>query len=101
MAGADSRRTFAASTLANRPRREAANPVSPAQAQHARRGIPQSRGADVMAIFDQGYQHWSGKLSGHTWRWLPISRQGIRAALKKRWMRQVTFLAWVPALMLA
>jgi len=54
-----------------------------------------------MPIFDQGYQHWSGKLSGHTWRWLAISRQGIRAALKKRWMRQVTFLAWVPALMLA
>ena len=31
-----------------------------------------------MPIFDQGYQHWQGKLSGHAWRWLSITRQGVR-----------------------
>ena len=30
-----------------------------------------------MPIFDQGYQHWQGTLSGHAWRWLAISRHGI------------------------
>jgi ABC-2 type transport system permease protein len=54
-----------------------------------------------MPIFDQGYQHWSGELSGHGWRWLAISRQGVRAAMKTRWLRQLTFLAWTPALSLA
>ena len=31
-----------------------------------------------MPIFDQGYQHWSGKLWGHGWRWLAITRHGVR-----------------------
>jgi hypothetical protein len=31
-----------------------------------------------MPIFDQGYQHWSGALSGHAWRWLVITRHGVR-----------------------
>ena len=31
-----------------------------------------------MPIFDQGYQHWSGALSGQAWRWLTITRQGVR-----------------------
>ena len=31
-----------------------------------------------MPIFDQGYQHWSGTLSGHSWRWLTITRHGVR-----------------------
>jgi ABC-2 type transport system permease protein len=53
-----------------------------------------------MPIFDQGYQHWSGKLSGHTWRWLAITRQGVRAGLKNRYFRLVLLIAWVPALML-
>ena len=42
-----------------------------------------------MPIFDQGYQHWSGELSGHTWRWLAITRHGVRVALSNRWIRGV------------
>src|SRR5262249_23629080 len=54
-----------------------------------------------MPVFDQGYQHWSGKLSGHTWRWLAITRQGVRIGLKNRYFRIVLLLAWIPALLLA
>ena len=54
-----------------------------------------------MPIFDQGYQHWSGKLSGHAWRWLAITRHGIRAGAKGRMLRIVLLVAWVPALALA
>ena len=54
-----------------------------------------------MPIFDQGYQHWQGKLSGHTWRWLAITRQGVRAQLRNRLPRLVLVLAWIPALALA
>jgi ABC-2 type transport system permease protein len=32
-----------------------------------------------MPIFDQGYQHWNGTLSGHAWRWWTISRRGLQA----------------------
>ena len=35
-----------------------------------------------MPIFDQGYQHWKGALSGHAWRWLVITKQGLRGQLK-------------------
>ena len=49
-----------------------------------------------MPIFDQGYQHWSGQLSGHAWRWLAVTRQGIRAGLKSRVLRYVLFTAWIP-----
>lgn len=54
-----------------------------------------------MPIFDQGYQHWTGALSGHAWRWLPIARQGVRAGSSRRLLRLVLFLAWLPALLLA
>jgi ABC-2 type transport system permease protein len=54
-----------------------------------------------MPIFDQGYQHWHGTLSGHAWRWLTITRQGVRTQLKSRWVRMVMLMAWVPALSLA
>ena len=54
----------------------------------------------VMPIFDQGYQHWSGTLSGHTWRWLAITRHGVRIGLKNRYLRMVLLLAWLPALAL-
>ena len=63
-----------------------ANSLSAAAAQHARRSLlecrrSERRGAAVMPIFDQGYQHWSGELSGHAWRWLAITRHGVRVAL--------------------
>ncbi len=50
-----------------------------------------------MPIFDQGYQHWQGQLSGHWGRWWTITRYGVRAQLKNRWTRIVTLLAFVPA----
>ena len=40
-----------------------------------------------MPIFDQGYQHWQGPLSGHGWRWLAIARHGVRVQLKNRLLR--------------
>jgi ABC-2 type transport system permease protein len=54
-----------------------------------------------MPIFDQGYQHWSGQLAGHAWRWLAITRQGIRSAAKKRFSWLFVRLAWLPAILLA
>jgi ABC-2 type transport system permease protein len=53
-----------------------------------------------MPIFDQGYQHWSGTLSGHGWRWLAITRHGVRIGMKSWFLRIVLLLAWVPALTL-
>ena len=54
----------------------------------------------IMPIFDQGYQHWKGRLSGHAWRWLAITRHGIRTQLKGRYVRLLLVLAWMPALTL-
>jgi ABC-2 type transport system permease protein len=54
-----------------------------------------------MPIFDQGYQHWHGDLSGHAWRWLTVTRQGLRAQMKSIWPRLVVLMAWIPALVLA
>ena len=51
-----------------------------------------------MPIFDQGYQHWDGTLSGHAWRWLAIARRGVRTQLKNRATRMVLIAAWLPAL---
>jgi ABC-2 type transport system permease protein len=53
-----------------------------------------------MPIFDQGYQHWDGKLSGHAWRWLAIANRGVRTQLKNRWTRMALLGAWLPALVL-
>jgi ABC-2 type transport system permease protein len=52
-------------------------------------------------IFDQGYQHWSGELSGHSWRWLTIARHGVRVGTKNRAVQRFLFLAWLPAVGLA
>jgi ABC-2 type transport system permease protein len=52
-------------------------------------------------IFDQGYQHWSGHLSNHAWRWLAISRHGVRTGLKLPRLKRTLFIAWLPALGLA
>jgi ABC-2 type transport system permease protein len=54
-----------------------------------------------MPIFDQGYQHWNGQLSGHAWRWLAVTRQGVRAGLQSRWVRLLLLMAWIPAVGLA
>jgi ABC-2 type transport system permease protein len=54
-----------------------------------------------MPIFDQGYQHWQGKLSGHAWRWLTVTRYGVRVQMKNRWTRLLLLLALSPAVALA
>ena len=54
-----------------------------------------------MPIFDQGYQHWSGQLAGHAWRWLAITRHGVRAGRSNRFLRLFLLLAWIPAVALA
>src|SRR3954453_1407406 len=53
-----------------------------------------------MPIFDQGYQHWQGALSGHVWRWLAITRQGVRSHLRSWLIRILLLTAWIPALAL-
>ena len=53
-----------------------------------------------MPIFDQGYQHWRGPLSGHAWRWLTIARQGVRVQMKNRLLRLLIILTWMPAVAL-
>jgi len=53
-----------------------------------------------MPIFDQGYQHWDGALSGHGWRWLAVARRGVRTQLKSKFTRMALLLAWLPALAL-
>ncbi|HUB27439.1 MAG TPA: ABC transporter permease subunit [Tepidisphaeraceae bacterium] len=54
-----------------------------------------------MPIYDQGYQHWNGQLSGHGWRWLAITRHGVLASMKSRLLRIVLMSSWAPALALA
>jgi len=53
-----------------------------------------------MPIFDQGYQHWSGALAGHAWRWLAVTRHGVRVGMKGRLLRLVLLVAWLPAIVL-
>ena len=54
-----------------------------------------------MPIFDQGYQHWSGELTGHRWRWLAVARHGVRIGMKNRLLRIGLLIAWLPAVVLA
>ncbi|MFO0852400.1 MAG: hypothetical protein U0871_28140 [Gemmataceae bacterium] len=53
-----------------------------------------------MPIFDQGYQHWNGPLSGHGWRWLAVTRHGVRALLRGWIVRLLLLVAWLPAIAL-
>ena len=53
-----------------------------------------------MPIFDQGYQHWDGKLAGQAGRWLPITRHGVQVQLKNWWIRWFLMAACLPALVL-
>jgi ABC-2 type transport system permease protein len=55
----------------------------------------------IMPIFDQGYQHWKGTLSGRAWRWLAIARHGVRGQIRGRPIRLLLLAAWMPALTLA
>ena len=54
-----------------------------------------------MPIFDQGYQHWSGRLSGNAWRWFTITRHGVRVGKKNLFLRLLILVSWLPAIGLA
>jgi ABC-2 type transport system permease protein len=54
-----------------------------------------------MPIVDQGYQHWSGQLSGHAWRWLAITRRGVKSALQTKLLRFTLLPACIPPILLA
>lgn len=54
-----------------------------------------------MPIFDQGYQHWNGKLTSQMWRWWAITRNGIQMQLRNKLTRIVTIACFGPALALA
>jgi ABC-2 type transport system permease protein len=54
-----------------------------------------------MPIFDQGYQHWHGRLSGQAVRWVPITRRGVAVGLGNRWLRLTILGALGPPLFLA
>jgi ABC-2 type transport system permease protein len=54
-----------------------------------------------MPIFDQGYQHWQGKLAGHGWRWLAITRHGVRVGMQNKFLRLLLLGSLIPALLLA
>src|SRR5262245_8919504 len=53
-----------------------------------------------MPIFDQGYQHWSGTLSGHAVRWLAVARHGVRATVRGKLVKLMLIAAWLPAIAL-
>jgi ABC-2 type transport system permease protein len=53
-----------------------------------------------MPIFDQGYQHWSGPLSPHAWRWYTIAEHGVRRGKQNPFLRIMVYLAWMPAIAL-
>jgi ABC-2 type transport system permease protein len=52
-------------------------------------------------IFEQGYQHWQGRLAGHGWRWWAVARHGIRVQFQSRWVKLAVFSSLIPALALA
>lgn len=54
-----------------------------------------------MPIFDQGYRHWDGKLSGQFWRWRTVTRRGVLVQIKNRWVILAILGAWMPATLLA
>lgn len=54
-----------------------------------------------MPVFDQGYQHWNGHVSGQAWRWLAITRHGVRTQMRSRWVFYLFMLSLLPALLLA
>jgi len=54
-----------------------------------------------MPIFDQGYRHWEGELSGHALRWWVITRRGALAQIKNKWVILTILSAWMFGLALA
>lgn len=49
-----------------------------------------------MPVYDQGYRHWEGHLSGHALRWLTITVSGIRNLLRNKWMVVLCGISMLP-----
>lgn len=49
-----------------------------------------------MPIHDVGYRSWEGSKTSPWFRWMIISKTGIRLALKSPWVRRIMFAAWLP-----
>jgi ABC-2 type transport system permease protein len=54
-----------------------------------------------MPVFDQGYRHWEGELSGHALRWWVITRHGVRAQIRNKWVIFTILSAWMFGVVLA
>ncbi len=54
-----------------------------------------------MPIFDQGYQHWQGHLSGRGLHWWAITWRGVRTLFRSRWIRVAVIFSLSPCLALA
>lgn len=49
-----------------------------------------------MPIHDVGYRAWEGSKTSPWFRWMIISKTGIRLAMKSAWVRRILFAAWLP-----
>ncbi len=49
-----------------------------------------------MPVHDVGYRTWEGKKTSSWFRWMIISKTGIRLAMKSTWVRRILFAAWLP-----
>ena len=49
-----------------------------------------------MPIHDVGYRAWEGTKTSPWFRWMIISKTGIRLAMKSSWVRRIMFAAWLP-----
>ena len=49
-----------------------------------------------MPIHDVGYRAWEGTKTSPWFRWMIISKTGIRLAMKSAWVRRILFAAWLP-----
>lgn len=53
-----------------------------------------------MPIFDQGYQHWQGKLAGQYWRWWAVTRHGVMMQFRNKLTKFCLIGCFGPALAL-
>lgn len=49
-----------------------------------------------MPIHDLGYRSWNGKRSARILRWLTVAKGGIQLVLKRKWLRFMLLIAWLP-----
>ncbi len=49
-----------------------------------------------MPIHDVGYRSWDGPKTRPWFRWMVITKTGVRLAMKSTWVRRILFAAWLP-----